>query len=111
MDQTKNLGFGNRGSYRELPNKNLPNRHVIFSNALLSYEGGLPSRWPQGPGGGGGKRQLGEGELMFKIPRVLPNTHKSVYIPHAFSFHGPFPFQVEFFFFRFGVDASFQQLS
>lgn len=48
----------------------LPNRHVIFSNetpggggnvpnrhlspfALLSYEGGLPSRWPQGRGGGG----------------------------------------------------------
>lgn len=37
----------------------LPNRHVIFSNdrhlspfALLSYEGGLPSRWPQGRGGG-----------------------------------------------------------
>lgn len=43
----------------------LPNRHVIFSNdrhlspfALLSYEGGLPSRWPQGRGGGNTKRTI-----------------------------------------------------
>lgn len=46
---------------------------------------------------------LGEGELMFKKLRVLPNTHKSVYTVRIYLMHfrfmGVFPFQVEILFF------------